>query len=499
MTASSALTTDTHEALVAHLDRPDGQEDLCFALYRPSSGASRTTALVHELILPRPGERSVHGNVSFTSEYFLRAGAEAASADAGLVFLHSHPRATGWQGMSDDDIRAEHGHSGQTLAMTGLPLVGMTLATGDKGWSARSWPAASTGRFERLDFETVRVVGDQLIPSFNPMLRPPETITASQLRTVSAWGDHIQAIIARLRVGIVGAGSVGSVVAEVLVRIGVQAITLIDFDSVKQHNLDRLLHAGPRDVRLARSKVETLKRGLLISATAEAPLIEIHELSLVEEAGLLEALDCDVLFSCVDRPWPRSALNMVAYAHLIPVIDGGIRVGVAEGQLERADWKAHIAAPGRRCLECLGQYDPGHVALERDGYLDDPTYIAGLPPGHPLKARENVFGFASHTASMEIVQFLSMVVAPHRTADIGAQNYHFVTGELDIDRRSCNPRCPYGHDLVAQGEATGLIVTGKHATADRERAERHTRARSLRVRLGRLRDRVGSHIAGRNL
>lgn len=63
----------------------------------------------------------------------------------------------------------------------------------------------------------------------------------------------------------------GAIVAEALARIGIQHLLLLDFDTVKKVNLDRLLHARKRDVFLARSKVETLRRALLNSATAASP------------------------------------------------------------------------------------------------------------------------------------------------------------------------------------------------------------------------------------
>lgn len=52
MIYSVALTTEVHEQLVKHLLREDGQEDLCFALYRSSNGRTRKTGIVSEVLLP---------------------------------------------------------------------------------------------------------------------------------------------------------------------------------------------------------------------------------------------------------------------------------------------------------------------------------------------------------------------------------------------------------------------------------------------------------------
>src|SRR5436309_15812517 len=101
---AAALTTVTDGELVNHLEHADGQEDLCFALWRPSQGRDRLTALVSEPILPREGERRVRGNVSFEPRYYERALGLALEHDAGLAFLHAHPSGIGWQGMSSDDV-----------------------------------------------------------------------------------------------------------------------------------------------------------------------------------------------------------------------------------------------------------------------------------------------------------------------------------------------------------------------------------------------------------
>lgn len=92
---SVAMTGTTNIALLDHLKRADGQEDVCFATYRTSTGTTRQTALIRNVVLPMPGERDVHGNASFTGDYVLRAAGIAARAGEGLVLLHSHPAGAG--------------------------------------------------------------------------------------------------------------------------------------------------------------------------------------------------------------------------------------------------------------------------------------------------------------------------------------------------------------------------------------------------------------------
>ena len=58
--------------LLQHYRRDERQEDLCFALWRPSTGQSRRTALIDEIILPQDGERILHGNASFEPRYLAR-------------------------------------------------------------------------------------------------------------------------------------------------------------------------------------------------------------------------------------------------------------------------------------------------------------------------------------------------------------------------------------------------------------------------------------------
>ncbi len=439
--------------LVEYLIRDDGEEDLIFALWNPSEGSSRTTALIHTVIAPDKGDRQRHGNVSYNPNYFKRVCTEAARRKMGVCFIHSHPF-PGWQGMSSDDVAAETKMAPTAFTFSDLPLVGMTIGN-DATWSGRIWMHQGDGVFKIKWASLIKSVGLQLTSSFNDKLVPSPKYQELFRRTRTVYGQVNHEKLCKLRIGIIGLGSVGSIVAENLARMGIEKFVLIDFDTIQKHNLDRQLGATRDDI--GQYKIDLVTRQINRSSTAEKVAIEAFPSSLAQMEGYKAALNCDVLFSCVDRPHARYILNHLAYAHLIPVIDGGISVTFKDGEFDRADWQFQTVSPDRPCLQCLKAYDPSDVSLERSGELDKPSYLDGLPDHHPLKSNENIFPFSSHLASFEIFHLIALTTGLGGIYNFGVQRYRYKPGYLSsYDDRECEKGCTF-QELIATGDT---ILTG---------------------------------------
>ena len=464
---SVAMTAATEKALLSLLVRADGQEDICLATYRPSTGLNRVSALIPKVIPPKPGERWVHGNATISGEYILRGAEIAQQENCGLVLLHSHPEAIEWQSMCGPDRDTESSYANLVREMTGLPLVGMTLATGNNTWSARHWNIGVGKQVGCTLSTNVRVIGDRLAVSWNDGLRPPTQPNERQLRTVSAWGEQAQADLIRRRPLVVGAGSVGLDIIVRLAASGIQHITVMDFDVVQSHNLDRLIGAKPRDARLKRSKAYVAKREGLIAATTKSPRIEISDLSICEPEGLALALDHDFIFSCVDRPWPRAVLNALAYSDLIPVIDGGIGIDTFDdGSMRNATWRSHVLRPMRPCMSCNGQLDLGLVPLDQQGLLDDPEYIRNSGRSD-LPTSQNVAPLSVSVAATLLAQYVSFSVAPAGLGDPGPLRYTLSSHYLEHLNCTTRPHCPVE---LAEGIGDGRAdLTGRHEQAERLR------------------------------
>jgi len=106
-----------------------------------------------------------------------------------------------------------------------------------------------------------------------------------------------------VRVGIAGAGGLGSNCAAHLVRVGFRKMRLIDFDVVEAGNLDRQFYFADQ---VGMYKVEALRRNLL-RITPDLDLdIEVIKIEKTSVRDLFS--DCAIVAECLDRAEEKSAL-----------------------------------------------------------------------------------------------------------------------------------------------------------------------------------------------
>jgi molybdopterin/thiamine biosynthesis adenylyltransferase len=126
---------------------------------------------------------------------------------------------------------------------------------------------------------------------------------------------------------IVGAGGLGGTVAEVLARIGVGRLHLIDGDRFEAHNLNRqrFAHTG----NLGRPKVQEAREAI----TRINPAVSVNASAVFLSAENAEALigDADVVIDCLDRLDSRLVLQAACRIRQVPLVSAAV-AGMA-GQL----------------------------------------------------------------------------------------------------------------------------------------------------------------------
>lgn len=238
-------------------------------------------------------------------------------------------------------------------------------------------------------------------------------------RQIRLFGHAGQALLKTLRVGIVGLGGTGSIVAQQLVHLGVEDFLLLDPDRVEFTNLNRLLGAHRADV--GSPKVEIAKR-MLREVNPEAR-IEVHL-----ESGLLaqvatRLLDVDFVFGCTDSQGSRAVLNQLSYQFLLPIIDMGVSIVAADGLVSHMAGRVNMLAPGLGCFVCGQFLDPEAVRVDllTDFERAADPYVIGSREPAPA-----VISLNSTVASLAVTMFLDAVLA------IGANarfiNYNGMSG-----------------------------------------------------------------------
>ena len=137
-------------------------------------------------------------------------------------------------------------------------------------------------------------------------------------RTRLLFGDEPIKRLQNAHVLVVGVGGVGAYAAEMIVRAGVGALTIVDGDTVSESNLNRQLVA--LHSTLGKPKVEVLKERFLdinpdLKLTAQHRFIEEEDIPVLLEGG-----EIDFVIDAIDTLAPKVALIAYCLRHKIKIV-----------------------------------------------------------------------------------------------------------------------------------------------------------------------------------
>ncbi len=139
-------------------------------------------------------------------------------------------------------------------------------------------------------------------------------------RNQSTLSTHDQYLLFQSHVTIVGCGGLGGFIAEILTRLGVGKLTLIDGDTFEEHNLNRQNFSSL--ATLGKYKTEVVKEAL----EAINPALEVSSFplffSLPQEEHLL--VKTHVIVDALDDPALKCALSTYSKKHNISFVHGAI-------------------------------------------------------------------------------------------------------------------------------------------------------------------------------
>mgnify|MGYP001070776412 CR=1 FL=1 len=147
-----------------------------------------------------------------------------------------------------------------------------------------------------------------------------EIVPERYCRNQNSLSCNEQISLLTSRVAIIGQGGLGGMVTEILTRIGVGALTLVDGDSFEESNLNRQL-LSTLDA-LGDNKAETGR----IRAAAINPAVEVEAVTdfLTRENGHAILAGADLAVDCLDSITSRFILEDACRSLRIPLVSAAI-------------------------------------------------------------------------------------------------------------------------------------------------------------------------------
>ena len=377
--------------LQRHLFPDDGDEHGAVILAGTCESNRGLRLVARELHLAKDGVDYVPGKRGYRmlkAEFIQSRILHARDRRLAYLAIHNHD-GTDSVGFSGPDMAShERGYPALLDIARGMPVGALVFAR-----SAVAGDLWFPGG-DRASLNHAAIIGFQRQLLFP---RPETKTTAVGMydRQSRLFGDAGQELLRRTRVGIVGLGGAGSVLAELLGRLGVGEFVLADPDRAEDTNLPRLIAARRGDAvtpswlpkvvacRLRSRKVRMAARN--IRRANRAARIEAIPRDFLEADVAARFTDCDFLFLAADTMGARLLFNAIVHQYGIPGIQVGVKIPVAEdGTVGNVFCVSRMVTSEQGCLWCNGLINPGRLQDEavpeavRRGYayVDDPDVAA---------------------------------------------------------------------------------------------------------------------------
>lgn len=305
----------------------------------------------------------------------ISAAVSAANREGcGLAFIHTHPGDRRPPHLSSLDHETTIRLGAAFDELVDGPFASLVVSPG--GWGGALYEHGSL-----LPLDGLALVGRRL-RLFRVGKAPKGVGDETDSRQRRLLGEDGNRLLRSLRVGVVGVGGTGSPIAEILARIGVAELLLIDPDKLEPSNVRRVFSVGRAEGQGGESKVGAVARGL--EGLDLGTRVTAVEADVREREIQGQLLECDVVYGATDNHASRSMLTELSARGHLPLIDVGVRAGVREtGELDALYVERRLQIPDGPCLWCWGVLDAERVrlelmpAFEREALAAE-GYVAGI-------------------------------------------------------------------------------------------------------------------------
>jgi hypothetical protein len=417
------MTGRQHAVLRRHLYPGDGLEAVAVALCGRRAGAGRQVLSVHDMVLI-PHDECIREPdlLHWKTDRLVPFLERVAGENLALVKFHSHPG--GYTKFSapdtDSDLRLFESVFG--WSSTDAPHASAIMLPDGSLFGRAALPG---GRFQPLD--AVAVAGDELLFWFCAV---SNSVGLEEFRRhEQVFGSGTIQRLRRLSIAVVGCSGTGSHVVELLGRLGVGRLVLVDPDHVERRNLNRILNATAADAAAKRLKVDVLRDAVLRMGLGTA--VEAVPENLLDREAALAVAECDVVFGCMDSAEGRHVLNRLAAFYSLPYFDLCVRIDAdGDGGVTSAGGTVHYLQPDGASLLARGAYKMEQVeaeGLRRTNPAEYAArkrekYIVGIDEDRPAVVSLN--GQVANTAVNEFLARLH----PYRRV----RNSEYATVRLDL-------------------------------------------------------------------